>query len=162
MMLITVEDIFDLGNRLVLAPGVDSSVADTLRGITTVKLIFPNGSSCKVDLVGIELITPKIYPIAISKSLDKNAIPIGTQVWTIDNFIEYTLPENVQIVRIDIWNQFGSFVRQLVDESNPSAGQKSVVWDGQNDLGESLSPGIFIYRLTVDGNAESRVIRLNT
>ncbi len=75
--------------------------------------------------------------------------------------IEYTLPENTQKVRIDIWNQFSSFVRQLVDESNPSAGQKSVVWDGKNDAGESLPPGIFIYRLTVDGNAESRVIRLN-
>lgn len=75
--------------------------------------------------------------------------------------IEYTLPENIQTVRIDIWSQFGSFVRQLVDESNPSAGQKAVVWDGKNDAGETLPPGIFIYRLTVDGNAESRVIRLN-
>lgn len=74
--------------------------------------------------------------------------------------IEYTLPENVQQVRIDIWNQFGAFVRQLIDESNPNSGQKSVVWDGKNDAGESLPPGIFIYRLTVDGRAESRVIRL--
>ena len=75
--------------------------------------------------------------------------------------IEYTLPENVQTVRINIWNQFGAHVRQLVDENNPSAGQKSVVWDGKNDVEESLPSGIFIYRLTVDGNAESRVIRLN-
>ncbi len=76
--------------------------------------------------------------------------------------IEYTLPENAQKVTLDIWNHFGAYVRNLVDESNPSAGQKSVVWDGKNDAGESLQPGIFIYRLTVDGNAESRVIRLNT
>ncbi len=76
--------------------------------------------------------------------------------------IEYTLPENVQKVTIDIWNQFGAYVRKLVDESNPSAGQKSVVWDGKSDGGESLPTGIFIYRLTVDGNAESRVIRLNS
>ncbi|MBW4573146.1 MAG: hypothetical protein KME31_35855 [Tolypothrix carrinoi HA7290-LM1] len=75
--------------------------------------------------------------------------------------IEYTLPENTQKIRIDIWNQFGVYVRQLVDESNPSAGQKSVAWDGKNDAGETLTPGNFIYRLTVDGNAESRVIRLN-
>ena len=91
MMLITVEDVFDLGNRLVLAPGVDSSVADILRKITTVELIFPNGFSQKVDIFGIEHITPnpqRIYPIAICKSLDKDAIPIGTQVWTIDNLID--------------------------------------------------------------------------
>ncbi|GAB1545215.1 hypothetical protein NUACC21_78910 [Scytonema sp. NUACC21] len=74
--------------------------------------------------------------------------------------IEYTLPENAQKVTLDIWNHFGAYIRNLVDESNPSAGQKSVVWDGKNDAGESLQPGIFIYRLTVDGNAESRVIRL--
>lgn len=76
--------------------------------------------------------------------------------------IEYTLPENAQKVTLDIWNQFGAYVRTLVDESNPSAGQKSVVWDGKNDAGETLPSGIFIYRLTVDGNAESRVIRLKT
>lgn len=75
--------------------------------------------------------------------------------------IEYTLPENTKKVTIYIWNQFAVYVRQLVDETNPSAGQKSVTWDGKNDEGEILSPGIFIYRLTVDENVESRVIRLN-
>ncbi len=91
MMLITVEDVFDLGNRLVLVPGVDSSIADTFKEITAIKLIFPNGSSRKVDIYGIELLTPnpqRIYPIAICKSLEKNQIPIGTQVWTIDNLID--------------------------------------------------------------------------
>jgi photosystem II stability/assembly factor-like uncharacterized protein len=74
--------------------------------------------------------------------------------------IEYTLPEQTQKVAIDIWNQFGGYVRKLVDESNPSAGRKSVVWDGKNDDGKPLPSGVFIYRLTVDGKAESRVIRL--
>ncbi|MBW4631013.1 MAG: hypothetical protein KME30_03635 [Iphinoe sp. HA4291-MV1] len=76
--------------------------------------------------------------------------------------IEYTLPDNAKSITIDIWNRFGAHVRTLVDESNQSAGSKSVVWDGTNDSGERLPPGIFIYRLTVDGNAESRVIRLDT
>ncbi|MBW4618100.1 MAG: hypothetical protein KME17_01785 [Cyanosarcina radialis HA8281-LM2] len=76
--------------------------------------------------------------------------------------IEYKLPENVKKVAIDIWDRFGSYVRQLVDESNPAAGERSIVWDGKNDAGETLPAGIFIYRITVDGNAESRVIRLQT
>ena len=49
-----------------------------------VELIFPNGSSQKVHLVGREINVPntnRIYPIAISKSIDKNNIPIGTEVW---------------------------------------------------------------------------------
>jgi photosystem II stability/assembly factor-like uncharacterized protein len=74
--------------------------------------------------------------------------------------IEYTVPETAQTVRLDVWNQFGAYVRNLVDEDHPGAGHKSVIWDGKNDAGEALPPGIFIYRLTVDGNAESRVIRL--
>ena len=75
--------------------------------------------------------------------------------------IEYTLPENSQQVTIYIWNQFGAYVRKLVDENNPIAGDNSVVWDGKDDAGETLPPGIFIYRLVVDDDAESRVIRLN-
>jgi photosystem II stability/assembly factor-like uncharacterized protein len=76
--------------------------------------------------------------------------------------IEYTLPEHAEKVTLYIWNQFGSYVRKLVEESHPSAGNTSVVWDGKNDDGESLPSGVFIYRLTIDGQAESRVIRLKT
>lgn len=76
--------------------------------------------------------------------------------------IDYKIPENSKKVRIDIWNQFGGYVRQLVSEDNPASGQKSAIWDGKDDAGGQLPSGIFIYRLTVDGNAESRVIRLKT
>ncbi len=76
--------------------------------------------------------------------------------------IEYTIPENTKRATINIWNRFGTQVRTLVDEINPGAGSKSVVWDGTNDSGERLPSGMFIYRLTVDGDAESRVIRLDT
>lgn len=74
--------------------------------------------------------------------------------------IEYTLPENVQKVTLDIWSQFGLFVRRLLEEGHPSSGTKSVVWDGKDNEGETLSPGIFIYRLTVDESVGSRVVRL--
>ncbi len=74
--------------------------------------------------------------------------------------IEYTLPENTQKVTINIWNQFGAPVRKLVDQTNPSGGKQSVIWDGKNDAGKQLPSGIFIYRITVDGKPESRVIRL--
>ena len=40
IMLITVEDVFDLSNRLALASGVDSLVTDTFKKITAVELIF--------------------------------------------------------------------------------------------------------------------------
>ena len=75
--------------------------------------------------------------------------------------IAYILPENTSKVTLDIWDRFGEYIRKLVDEDNPVPGQKSVVWDCKNDAGETLPPGIFIYRLTVDGNGESGVICRN-
>ena len=74
--------------------------------------------------------------------------------------IPYTVPEKAQHVEIDIWNRFGAHVRKLVDETRPQAGQVTAVWDGNNDAGQPVSPGSFIYRVTVDGEAESRMVWL--
>lgn len=75
--------------------------------------------------------------------------------------IEYTLAKAASRVTIHIWNRFGKQVRKLIDENEQSAGSKSVVWDGTDDLGDRLPSGIYIYRLTVDGEGESRVIHLH-
>ena len=75
--------------------------------------------------------------------------------------IEFTLPENTKRATINIWDRFGSHIRTLISETEPKAGQRSVVWDGTDDSGKRVPSGMFIYRLTVDGNAESRMIRLD-
>lgn len=84
----TVEKIFDLGNRLVLGPGVNGSETGYLRPKTVVELVCPDGSSFTTNIVGIELVIPNHrgkYPIALSKEIGKGNIPIGTQVWTVDD-----------------------------------------------------------------------------
>ena len=75
--------------------------------------------------------------------------------------IEYVIPEGAKRTAIHIWDQFGALVRALVDEIDPVAERKTVSWDGRNDSGEFVGSGIFIYRLTVDDSAESRVIRFS-
>ena len=74
--------------------------------------------------------------------------------------ISFEVPEGTQRVTIHIWNQFAIRVRTLLDESEPEAGKRVVVWDGRDDDGNLQPHGVFIYRLTADDEAESRVIRI--
>jgi len=59
--------------------------------------------------------------------------------------IKYELAENAKVV-LKIYNALGQEVRTLTDE-NQRAGSKVAFWDGKNDFGASVSPGIYIYRL---------------
>jgi len=63
--------------------------------------------------------------------------------------IEYSIPQagNVNLV---IYNMAGQKVRTLVNENQP-ASYKKVVWDGRNDMGETVGAGLYFYKL-VSGN----------
>jgi hypothetical protein len=58
---------------------------------------------------------------------------------------------------IDIWDRFGQYIRKLRDEDDPRPGRHSVVWDLGDDAGRNVSPGAYIYRITIDDEAESRI-----
>ena len=62
--------------------------------------------------------------------------------------INYSLKENSK-VSLNIYNIKGQKVKQLVSNSafQQSAGQHSVVWNGKNDNGKSVSSGIYFYKL---------------
>jgi hypothetical protein len=59
--------------------------------------------------------------------------------------IDYFIPSACH-VRLDIFNVLGQHVRTLVDEDQ-FAGEKVVAWDGKNQRGESVTSGIYLYRL---------------
>jgi len=63
--------------------------------------------------------------------------------------IEYSIPQsgNVNLV---IYNMAGQKVRTLVNELQ-LASYKKVVWDGKNDMGETVGAGMYFYKL-VSGN----------
>lgn len=67
--------------------------------------------------------------------------------------IEFDTPKPGK-VRLDVYDVRGALVRRLVDEVRP-AGTQSVVWDGRDDDGRTLSSGIYIYRLEASGHALS-------
>ena len=74
--------------------------------------------------------------------------------------IAFTLPAGSQRATIHIWNRFGKNVRTLLDERSPAAGPRTIGWNCRDDHGEPVQDGVYIYRLTIDGDAESRVIAL--
>jgi hypothetical protein len=51
------------------------------------------------------------------------------------------------IVKLIVYDLLGREVRQLVDEERQS-GEYVTVWDGKDDRGQSVSSGIYLYRLT--------------
>jgi hypothetical protein len=59
--------------------------------------------------------------------------------------IDYYIPSACH-VRLDIFNVLGQHVRTLVDEDQ-AAGEKTVAWDSRNQRGESVTSGIYLYRL---------------
>lgn len=72
--------------------------------------------------------------------------------------IAYTVPEGAGAIRVDIWNRFGVYVRRLQEQKDPPPGRHQVTWDFTGDRGESLPAGFYLYRITVDDEAESQVI----
>lgn len=59
--------------------------------------------------------------------------------------IEFNLPVKSQ-VELKIYNVRGELVKTLLNESR-IAGTQSVVWDGRNSTGQSVSSGVYFYSL---------------
>ncbi len=58
-------------------------------------------------------------------------------------------------VRISVFDVRGRLVRDLVDEK-PEAGTHLVNWNGRNARGESVSSGVYLYRVTAGNWTETR------
>jgi photosystem II stability/assembly factor-like uncharacterized protein len=68
--------------------------------------------------------------------------------------IPVTVPEGSSRITVNVWERFGRHVGQVLDESNPTAGVRTVAWDASGHSGS------LIVRVTVDDDSESEIIRL--
>lgn len=68
------------------------------------------------------------------------------------------VPPGSKKLRVHLWNHFGNFVRTLVSEEMPAAGERKIMWDGTNEKGKLLEADGYIYRVSVDDLVESRII----
>lgn len=75
--------------------------------------------------------------------------------------ISYTVPRDTPNVFIGLWNKFAFHVRTLIKEQSQTSGRKTVIWDGKDDAGNPVGPGLFICRICIDGEVgDSQMIRL--
>jgi hypothetical protein len=66
--------------------------------------------------------------------------------------LEYALPEQ-QAVQLVIYDVLGRRIRTLVQEEQ-RPGLHRVSWNGRNDAGQPVSSGVYLGRLTVDGQTK--------
>jgi photosystem II stability/assembly factor-like uncharacterized protein len=70
-----------------------------------------------------------------------------------------TVPDAANHLAVNVWDpQFGDHVRQLLNEPTPRSGDRVIEWDGKDDSGQSIGPGSFVVRVTVDDDSDSRVV----
>ena len=59
-------------------------------------------------------------------------------------------------VRLGVYDVSGRLVSTLVDESELSAGDHQVVWNGLDQTGRASAAGIYFYHLEVGGFSQTR------
>jgi hypothetical protein len=65
--------------------------------------------------------------------------------------IAFTLAQDSQ-VNVSIFNLRGQKIKTICDDHFES-GSHTFVWSGKNDLGESVSSGVYFYKLNIDGKS---------
>jgi len=68
--------------------------------------------------------------------------------------INYTL-STTSHVSLKVFNLLGKEIRSLVNEVRPS-GRHSVSWNGRDNIGKVVPPGIYMYTLTANEQSSSR------
>jgi len=74
--------------------------------------------------------------------------------------IAFGLPEPGGAVSLCVYSAGGKLVRTLVDRSMPP-GRYVAEWDGEDDTGESVSSGVYFYRVAVPGfESQGKIVLL--
>jgi len=60
-----------------------------------------------------------------------------------------------ELSQIKIYNLKGQLVKVINSFPNPSLGMIEAVWDGKNEDGKEVSPGLYFYKLSINGKTEA-------
>jgi hypothetical protein len=105
-----------------------------------------------VGIVSLKFL-PKGYAtfFSISTPFEINSYPNPFNPSTV---IEFSLPEPTTVT-LAVYNILGQIVSNI-DLGQMAAGSHSITWDGVTDQGESVSTGIYFYRIQAGDYSESR------
>ena len=108
------------------------------------KANFSTSSAARVEVDGIPNVIPSTF--FLSQNYPNPFNPT--------TMIDFSIESN-QRVCLDIYNILGQHVKSLVDTDLP-AGAHSIEWDATNQQGGRVSSGVYLYRLSVDQNTQSK------
>jgi len=69
--------------------------------------------------------------------------------------IRYTIKERAH-VSLKVYNAAGQLVRTLVDEVQSPDGVQPMTWDGANNAGQTVSSGVYFYRMVTKNFAQTK------
>ncbi len=116
--------------------------------------VFGPGAAGALAVDGGGLSAPRVGGAKLYGSMPN---PFRAQAATQIRYDLY-LPTTVKLV---LYDAAGRVVRKLVDQPLQLAGSYSVTWDGRDDRGQTVSEGLYFYRLEAGGVAKSsRVVKL--
>jgi len=69
--------------------------------------------------------------------------------------IALAAPSGATAVRVDVFDRFGRHVATPLDQAEGAGDVSEATWDGTDEAGGTAGSGYYIYRVTVDDDAES-------
>jgi hypothetical protein len=106
------------------------------------------------DSLVIDTVTPVIVPV--SKHLSVINLSAYPNPFVNTTKISYTLSKNADVT-MAIFSMDGTLIRTLLGKN--TAGHHVIVWDGMDNYGQYVSPGVYFLRLTT-GNILNRKLIL--
>lgn len=128
--------------------GVDDFAASAKLGVDPFDVgeifIFSGDSSIPTGVKDGKLNRPRFFTLSQNYPNPFNASTV----------ISYTLHRRSR-VQLEIFNIAGERIRTLLDQEK-MAGTFEVIWDGKDTLGRGISNGIYLYKLKVGEEVETR------
>jgi flagellar hook assembly protein FlgD len=69
--------------------------------------------------------------------------------------IQFTVRSRTQ-VSLKVYNVAGQLVRTLLNDQRAPGSVHSVAWDGRNDAGQSVSSGVYFYKLVTNDLTQTK------
>lgn len=149
-----------------------------MKNIIIILLIFPSfsvsqiylniknkdGTNYSFNVIDIQKITFQNLTNVIDQEKLDNAVSIFKLMQNYPNpfnpstRIDYQIPEAGN-VSVKIYNSVGEIVK-ILDSGLKDAGYYNVVWDGKNDLNESVASGVYICQVIFNQNVLTKKIML--
>ncbi|NNE09972.1 MAG: T9SS type A sorting domain-containing protein, partial [Gemmatimonadetes bacterium] len=140
-------------------PGANAVIARDETELATYYDEARNEYTASSGALGTFTVVPKDRPVAIPTDPSFVALgPNSPNPFNPTTTIRFELRSR-QIVSLVIYDAAGRAVRTLVrGETGP--GEHTVVWDGENDNGRSVTSGVYFARITADRASETRKMML--